>query len=277
MSICSVSDDEDETDIRELLLTEEKHCVLCNFSTKIEEVLEKHRAESHAQQACTLDENVKLPVLKPVVKPLPLYKCSECSFATITTDELQEHKKDKHKKEEPATSQTFLHKCISCSFNTDDFAKLGVHIDSDHNPETSVTNPGEVLNTEQSTDDVSVNAEDVTCPFCVLHLKNLDDLKKHIEITHLNNRAEQEKSSIETFPCQTCGLVLASVHLLQEHIISHKPQAYPCAKCNDIFSSEGSLNLHLASLHAENDDIPHPEHDAPNEDSGDDESPPTNI
>ena len=137
-----------------------------------------------------------------------------------------------------------------------------------------MTNPGEVLNTEQSTDDVSVNAEDITCPFCVLHLKNLDDLKKHIEITHLNNRAEHEKSSIETFPCQTCGLVLASVHLLQEHIISHQPQAYPCAKCNDIFSSEGSLNLHLASLHAENADIPHPEHDAPNEDSGDDESPP---
>ena len=154
MSICSVSDDDDETNFRELLLTEKKHCVLCNFSTEIEEDLEKHRVESHDQQACMLEENIEITIGKPVVKPLPLYKCSECSFATITTDELHDHKKDKHRKEEPAISQAILHKCISCNFNTNDYAKLGVHIDSNHKPETSVTNPGQVLGTEQSPDDV---------------------------------------------------------------------------------------------------------------------------
>ena len=127
---------------------------MCNFSTEIEEDLEKHRVESHDQQACMLEENIEITIGKPVVKPLPLYKCSECSFATITTDELHDHKKDKHRKEEPATSQAILHKCISCNFNTNDYAKLGVHIDSNHKPETSVTNPGQVLGTEQSPDDV---------------------------------------------------------------------------------------------------------------------------
>ena len=206
-----------------------------------------------------LEENIEITIGKPVVKPLPLYKCSECSFATITTDELHDHKKDKHRKEEPATSQAILHKCISCNFNTNDYAKLGVHIDSNHKPETSVTNPGQVLGTEQSPDDVvSRSTEDITCPFCKLHLNNLDDLKKHLECMNLNNRTEQEKSSIETFACTTCGLVLASVNLLQEHIMSHNPQTYPCTKCNDMLSSEGSLILHLASLHAENDDILHP-------------------
>ena len=70
---------------------------------------------------------------------------------------------------------------------------------------------------------------------------------------------------METFPCTTCGLVLASVNLLQEHIISHNPQTYPCTKCNDMLFSEASLILHLASSHAENDDILHPEHDTPHE------------
>ena len=42
-----------------------------------------------------------------------------------------------------------------------------------------------------------------------------------------------------------------------------------------MLSSECSLILHLASLHAENDDILHPEHDTPHEISGNAESPPS--
>ena len=38
----------------------------------------------------------------------------------------------------------------------------------------------------------------------------------------VHNEAEHEqRTSVDPSPCETCGLVLASTQLLQEHMISH--------------------------------------------------------
>ena len=65
------------------MLTEKDHCELCDYVAEQENDIEKHRVEYHAQPPATLDESSQKPT--PAVKPLPLYKCNQCSFATITT------------------------------------------------------------------------------------------------------------------------------------------------------------------------------------------------
>ena len=62
----------------------------------------------------------------PPVKPLPLYKCSECSFTTTTTGTLKDHKKSTHEKEK--------------SFKTNDYVNLTEHIDSNHGKDHSGNN-----------------------------------------------------------------------------------------------------------------------------------------
>ena len=80
----------------EQLLTQNKLCDKCDFAAGNEEELEKHCVEYHPQPRTTLDESSQEP--PPVVKPIPLYKCNSCSFATITTNELQIHKNDVQRK-----------------------------------------------------------------------------------------------------------------------------------------------------------------------------------
>lgn len=45
------------------------------------------------------EETLNEDVLPPTIKPFPLYKCNECSFATTTTADLKEHKKNVHERE----------------------------------------------------------------------------------------------------------------------------------------------------------------------------------
>ena len=87
MSVCEVSDDEE-------LLIEEKICDQCDFVAEGEDLLKRHHDNCHTKTiVSTLEENVPTP---PAVKPIPLYKCNSCTFATTTTDELKDHKTIEH-------------------------------------------------------------------------------------------------------------------------------------------------------------------------------------
>ena len=81
----------------EKLLAENKACERCDLVTVDDETLKKHNLDCHKEQNIKADK-VSLQH-GPPLKPLSLYKCNECSFATTTTDDLQEHKKESHKKE----------------------------------------------------------------------------------------------------------------------------------------------------------------------------------
>ena len=67
------------------------------------------------------------------IKPSPLYKCNNCSFIAMNTDNLTEHKKEQHRKKKPLPDMSiFFHTCISCDFQTNDYNELRVHIDTNH-------------------------------------------------------------------------------------------------------------------------------------------------
>ena len=85
MSVCSVSDT-DETKIEELLIDDES---AGSNKNELDELVDKVETNE------TLDVDI---AIVPTVKPLSLYKCSECSFGTTTTGELKDHKNNKHEK-----------------------------------------------------------------------------------------------------------------------------------------------------------------------------------
>ena len=73
------------------MLTESKNCMVCKHEAVNGEELGKHHEECHTELSSNLEETIKD---QPVVKPIPLYKCSGCCFSAVTTDDIQEHKKD---------------------------------------------------------------------------------------------------------------------------------------------------------------------------------------
>ena len=88
MSVCEISDEDEQNESNEeILLVENNLCKLCDFKATDESQLDKHTDEIHGHSSnINLNENI--------VKPLPLYKCNECSFASTATDTLKEHKKE---------------------------------------------------------------------------------------------------------------------------------------------------------------------------------------
>ena len=111
MSVCDISDDDELSEGSvEKLLIETKSYKMCDFEATDEIELQNHIDKSHGHcSSSNLNEHVI-----SVEKPLPLYKCNECSFTTTATDNLKEHKKEQHNKEQTEVDESiFLHKCIS--------------------------------------------------------------------------------------------------------------------------------------------------------------------
>ena len=165
-----------------------------------------------------LAENLNEEVIPPVVKPLPLYKCNECSFATTNTASLREHKKNSHVKERTNEEEvTFLHSCISCEFKTNDYSKLLEHSDSNHKNESD-----EILHSNTTEGEPRSNDKGVTvCGICGNNGHSDDDCVKHTSDQH---------SQIE---CDKCSLKFDTSlgfewHLETEHEVM---KSYKCSAC----------------------------------------------
>ena len=56
--------------------------------------------------------------------------------------------------------------------------------------------------------------------------------------------------SIDPFPCEVCGLVLADYEGLQEHILKHhKPQKVNCHYCENTVEDNEALQNHMIEMH----------------------------
>ena len=72
------------------------------------------------------------------------------------------------------------------------------------------------------------------------HIKSIHEIKYRCDEDFVNdetlmvhNEAEHEqRTSVDPSPCETCGLVLASTQLLQEHMISHDTPSSTNIKCD---------------------------------------------
>ena len=71
-------------------------------------------------------------------------------------------------------------------------------------------------------------------------------LGSHIQSKHIN------PSYTEPFPCEGCGLVLATFNLLQEHVNTHhSPAQHNCKYCDFQGENEELFESHLVESHAE--------------------------
>ena len=219
-----------------------------------------------------------------------LYKCDECDFGTFTMHNLQEHKKNKHVKENITLKPTvYLHTCISCDYKTNDYSSLNEHINEIHrNTENTRT---EACNTTSSLPKSSPMKNKETCPFCELKLYNLEDLRIHFQQTHATKEAEiiplvieTEKSetcftcegcqfvgtkldleehiqseheatksqpSLEHHTCEVCGLVLATISLHEEHMNSHGVKDVTCQYCDHKSKNEDAMKNHVFDSHGD--------------------------
>ena len=207
-------------------------CSKCD-TTIYKSLLRNHMTENHAE---ILDNN--------------LYKCNDCSFTTVTNDELQEHKKDQHKREKQDVSENvFLHSCISCDFKTNDYNSLRLHIDSDHRPTTPTAS---VNIEEQPRNSQVVNTYCVTCPFCNLQSKNLNELKTHFDNVHSDNKdkhsnKQDEIQNVGSNVCSNCPKCKFSGNKseLDKHLKSKHGRKHVCEECGRNFMDVNTLKLHF--------------------------------
>ena len=89
-----------------------------------------------------------------------------------------------------------------------------------------------------------VNTECVTCPFCKLRSKNLDELK-----THFDNEIQSESSDV-CFNCSKCNFN-GNKSELDKHFKSKHSRKYVCEECGNTFMDPKTFKLHVQSKHEE--------------------------
>ena len=259
MSVHVVSDDDNTNNsVSDELLVEEISCLECDFLASDEHELEKHLDESHNKTAnSNLSEDNNIP---PVVKPLPLYKCNLCSFATTTTDSLKVHKKNSHEKDKGVES-VYLHSCISCDFKTNDYSELVEHSNINHRPELQENQTPRVPQPQNQ------NKSSVVCAVCGENVKTEEECKRHNENEHssriecemcaqlfdsslsLEWHLETEHEVVASLTCQACTNCFNTEGELKTHMMQY--HAHPCIRCHEVLPIEIDLNLHTSQVHTD--------------------------
>ena len=81
--------------------------------------------------------------------------------------------------------------------------------------------------------------ENIGCTKCDKTFPNIDEINNHMQAEHK-----------EPFPCQICGLVLATFSMLEEHINNfHTPKSEACKYCDQTFGTENEVKEHTIKEH----------------------------
>ena len=139
----------------------------------------------------------------------PLYKCKDCGLTTTTTDNLRDHMKEQHNKQQTVNEQTvFLHSCISCEYKTNDYDEMMIHSNNNHKPVAASTS----MHTEENpdkTEETPINA--ISCGECGLYFATYHDA-----YSHMNTHLTQKEIGVKC--CEICNYTVSSLELLSEHM-----------------------------------------------------------
>ena len=245
-----------EEKCNEHLASHKERCYKCDYESVSRDEVIRHEKNQHVTIVESRDSGhaPQASPEVPIVKPQHLYKCNNCSYTTVTNNELQEHKKDQHKRDKPVVSETaFLHSCISCDFETNDYNSLKLHIDCNHRP-TTPTSSVRIEEKPRSSRIIDTNC--VTCPFCNLQSKNLELLKTHFEHVHSENKDKQnnrqdEVQSVNSDVCSNCPncKFSGSKSELDKHLKSKHGRKHECKECGIHFMDINTFKLHVKKTH----------------------------
>ena len=238
-------------------------CRKCNFETEEHGQLQNHINSCH-ENSISVEESVK---------------CSLCNFETSDTVRMNDHTKSHYTQSLTTTAQithpvqvnesetpTQTSPCPFCELASKNNQELKIHIANIHLDEK--------LKQNNIQDNIHIEASETcsTCPKCPF-IGNKHEMKKHQETSHAKKHSceicgetfvdekqvrdhirtmHTTKSSIEPFPCDKCGLVLATFPLLQSHSMEHqKSVELKCKFCDYVSNTENAIHDHLVEAHEE--------------------------
>ena len=189
-------------------------------------MLKNHMNNTHGQKDSQLTNNEegKQSTTKPTIK------CDECGFLTRSEDNVKEHKKKKHDKENVKVNDqqkegniVYMHSCISCIFQTNDYNSLKKHIEEIHMP----------LVTQNC---VSI----IPCTLCDKTFVDSTQLEKHMTEIHSTDTDQWLDSK-----CTKCGKIVRTNMGRERHV-----QLY-CDSCRLCYPERTSFEIHMSVLHSE--------------------------
>ena len=272
----------DEEDLKDHL--EEKHEKLISETVKDncingkDEVLELARNDDEEEQSKE-EELVSKNVSVDVVA---LFMCEECGFHTNNNDDLKVHQDNIHSQKqkqqvvdenipdfeankisEEAQEEKKLINSIKCHFCDSTFTcltQLKDHIVNEHcSDKTDViqqmksetcTRCAECNFVGTPTELKSHNSKHdnhtFKCRICEQVFQDVESLNNHIRAKGFPNHT----NSPEPFPCEICGLVMATFDLLKKHMTTfHSPSIEACRYCDHRAVSKDDLQEHLIENH----------------------------
>ena len=151
--------------------------------------------------------------------------CANCKHEFREKENCEEHLKTNEEAEALLieSSDKAVTQCPFCSSKANDLDELKAHIKKLH-----IVTENKVGVEELPVIDVEgcVTDEIITCNECDIFSGTKADLESHVKVVHT-------KSLPEPFPCEVCGLVLATFELLESHLTSHAvPTAIQCKRCD---------------------------------------------
>ena len=209
-------------------------CEECGFYANSVDDLIEHQQDVHGQSHGRLGEeineenhekelshDVKLVCENNIVEVEALLICEKCGFHVNGMDDLKQHQDNAHCQEKTDDIQLIksetCSKCSKCNY-VGTQTELRNHMSTKHENEF------------------------FKCTRCEQVYKDTESLNNHIRSTH--------EISAEPFPCNICGLVLATFDLLQNHMISfHTPTIGVCKYCEHRTNSEEDLKEHMLEDH----------------------------
>ena len=128
-----------------------------------------------------------------------------------------------------------------CKRDCKTMLNLQRHLETEHGNE-------QIEDVVNNTQDIIINQETENCFKCSMcdFSGNRSDIDKHFQAVHENT------STMEPFPCEVCGLVLANFEVLQDHMDSrHNQLKVNCRYCDYEAKDEESWHGHLVDKHEE--------------------------
>ena len=148
-------------------------------------------------------------------------------------------------------------KCNFCDFTLPTLLDLNSHIQTKHKSNNTITVAAIIEDPSKSSSSSENNMHDpVICCLCKLESKNINELRKHIEMIHTNQAVTQYKQDTiecvgtETFTiCNKCTSFTGSKEELNEHSKSNHAPAVACDQCGNNFPDIKTLKEHVGAKH----------------------------
>ena len=156
------------------------------------------------------------------------FKCEICERLFTKDTNLIEHKKWKHKDEDPSVPKEQF-KCALCDKSYPKRVALKNHMHIKH---------GRGIDKE--------NIKTIPCDKCELLFSTDTALRQHLKWKH-----ETVKTKTENMTCDQCNETFVTPRYLKKHkeLVHEGVKRYKCEDCGKMFGQMGNMKLHKARVH----------------------------